>query len=314
MRRFIIDTDTGNDDVWALLCALRATDEVHVEAVTVVMGNVALDYCVKNALIAVERAETYKPPVYRGMSRALLHERAYGAGEVHGKDGLSNMNLPWPETKPCDQHAMDAIIDIVMANPGEIEIVTLGPLTNLAMAYLKEPRIAKAIKKVYIMGGTGLDQGNATPAGEFNVYIDAEAADVVLKSGMDMMWVTWDVCRGEAPLKSSDFDYIEKAGTPISQFAVRCTESVRAYDRMKWGKDTVGIIDSIIMIAAIWPEVQKNVYRANCTIETKGETSYGYFGIDKSNMHPDVGTKVEICSAVDAGAYKEHLFQLLRGI
>lgn len=313
MRRFIIDTDTGNDDVWAILCALRAQAEVHVEAITVVMGNVKLDYCVKNALIAVERAETYRPPVYRGMSRALLHDRPYGAGEVHGKDGLSNMNLPWPETKEEQKHAMDAIIDLVMANPGEIEIITLGPLTNLAMAYLKEPRIAKNIKKVYIMGGTGFDQGNATPAGEFNIYVDAEAANVVLKSGMDMMWVTWDVCRDRAPMTSADFEQIESAHTPLSEFAIRCTQSVRDYDRKKWGKDTVGIIDSIIMIAAIWPEVQKDVFSANCTIETKGDTAYGYFGIDKANMHPDVGTKVEICCRVDAELYKKHMIELLRG-
>lgn len=313
MRRFIIDTDTGNDDVWAILCALRATEDVRVEAITVVMGNVKLDYCVKNALIAVERAGTYRPPVYRGMERALMRARAYGAGEVHGKDGLSNMNLPWPETKPESKHAMDAIIDIVMANPGEIEIITLGPLTNLAMAYLKEPRIAQNIKKAYIMGGTGLDQGNATPAGEFNIYVDAEAADIVLKSGMDMMWVTWDVCREKSPLTSADFAAIESAHTPLSDFAIRCTESVRSYDRKKWGKDSVGIIDSIIMIAAIWPDVQQDVYAANCTIETKGETSYGYFGIDKTNMHPETGTRVEICSRVDAAKYKEHLTTLLRG-
>ena len=313
MHRLLIDTDTGNDDVWAIICALRATDLVKVEAITVVMGNVCLDYCVKNALIAVEQAGTYKPPVYRGMGRAILRDRPESAVYVHGKDGLSDMNLPWPETKEEKKHAIDAIIDTVMGNPGEIEIVTLGPLTNLAMAYLKEPRIAENVKKVYIMGGAGLDQGNMSPSTEFNIGVDVEAADIVLRSGMDMMWVTWDVCRGEAPLTGEDFKLLESYDTPLSRFAVRCTQSVREWDRNKYGKDTVGIIDSIIMLAVIYPEIQKNTYRAKCAIETGGTIAYGHFSIDKYKLTPDIGNEVEICQEVHADLYKKHLFELLSG-
>ena len=312
MRRFLIDTDTGNDDVWALIAALRAEEQIRVEAITVVVGNVPLDLCVKNALIAVEKADTYHPPVYKGMGRPIIRKMR-DASNVHGEDGLSNMNLPYPNIKPEKKHAVDAIIDIIMENPGEIEVVTLGPLTNLAMAYLIEPEIAHKIKKVFIMGGTGLDQGNATPAAEFNIMVDAEAASIVLESGMDMTWVTWDTARFSAAMTRADFDFIASAGTPLSDFCVRCVQSVREYDEKKYkNPDEIGIIDSVIMIAAIWQEVMKDVYSAYCSIETKGEKTYGYFSIDKHAMHNE-GVLTNICPAVDSKKYKDHLFKLFMG-
>lgn len=172
MRHILIDTDTGSDDVWAIIAALRATEDVHVDAITVVCGNVPLEICVKNALIATEVADTYFPPVYSGMSRPIVKEKLFSADYVHGSDGLGEMNLPYPAHQPEKQHAVDALVEHIMASDGELELITLGPLTNVAMAYLKEPAIAKKLKKLWIMGGTGYDQGNATPAAEFNVYVD----------------------------------------------------------------------------------------------------------------------------------------------
>ncbi|MBR0412709.1 MAG: nucleoside hydrolase, partial [Eubacterium sp.] len=99
---------------------------------------------------------------------------------VHGSDGLGEMHLPDPKHRPEKEHAVDALVRLIMDNPGELELITLGPLTNVALAFLKEPAIAKNVKKLWIMGGTGMDQGNATPAAEFNIYVDPEAADIVL--------------------------------------------------------------------------------------------------------------------------------------
>ena len=107
MRKLLIDTDTGSDDVWAIIAALRATEEVKVEAITVVCGNLPLDLCVKNALIAVDVAGTYQPPVYRGMARPILRPKLFTSEYVHGPDGLSNMNLPYPALKEADGHAVD---------------------------------------------------------------------------------------------------------------------------------------------------------------------------------------------------------------
>lgn len=132
MRHFLVDTDTGADDVWAIVEALRATEQVKVEAITVVCGNLPLDLCVKNAMIAAEQSNTYMPPVYRGMGRPLMKDTAIYASYVHGEDGLGNMNLPMPSAPVQKQHAIDAIIELAETFAGELEIVTCGPLTNLA--------------------------------------------------------------------------------------------------------------------------------------------------------------------------------------
>ena len=310
MRRLIIDTDTGSDDVWAIISALRATETVHVEAITVVCGNVSLDLCVKNALIATEVANTYFPPVYGGMARPMIREKLYTADYVHGSDGLGEMHLPDPAHQKQKEHAIDAIIDLVMSNPDELEIITLGPLTNIAMAYLKEPEIAKKVKKLWIMGGTGMDQGNATPAAEFNVYVDPEAASVVLKAGFNAVWVTWDVARCGTEITPDDVEFLLSKHHPVADFCYRCTQSLRAYDQKKFGHDSFGIIDSVIMMSCLYPEIMENVYDAYCEIELNRGVAYGYFSIDKHHqLHKP--SNATICSTVNAAAYKEHLFHLL---
>lgn len=310
MRRLIIDTDTGSDDVWAIIAALRATEEVKVEAITVVCGNVSLDLCVKNALIASEVADTYHPPVYRGMSRPMVRPKLFTADYVHGSDGLGEMNLPYPKQKEEKEHAIDAIIDLVNANPGELEMIALGPLSNIAMAYLKDPSIAQKIKKLWIMGGTGFDQGNATPAAEFNVYVDPEAASVVLNSGINTIWVTWDVARFGTALNAKDVERLLAPDHPIANFCYRCTQSLREYDRKKFGHDEFGIIDSVIMMAYLYPEIMQDVYEAYCEIELNRGVAYGYFSIDKQQqLHKPANAT--ICSVVDSEAYKDHLFHLL---
>ena len=310
MRRLIIDTDTGSDDVWAIIAALRATEEVRVEAITVVCGNVPLELCVKNALIACEVANTYYPPVYRGMSCPLVREKLFTADYVHGSDGLGEMHLPDPEHRPADGHAVDAIIDLVTANPGELEIITLGPLTNLAMALRKEPAIAQQIKKLWIMGGTGFDQGNATPAAEFNIYVDPEAASIVLHAGVDAVWVTWDVARSGTEITPKDVSWLLEQHHPVADFCYRCTQSLREYDRKKFGHESFGIIDSVIMMALLYPDIMRDVYDAYCEVELNRGIAYGYFSIDKHHqLHKP--SNATICSVVDAEAYKRHLFQLL---
>lgn len=231
MRHILIDTDTGSDDVWAIIAALRATEDVHVDAITVVCGNVPLEICVKNALIATEVADTYFPPVYSGMSRPIVKEKLFSADYVHGSDGLGEMNLPYPAHQPEKQHAVDALVEHIMASDGELELITLGPLTNVAMAYLKEPAIAKKLKKLWIMGGTGYDQGNATPAAEFNVYVDPEAAHIVMHAGFNAVWVTWDVARFGTEITPEDLEMLRAKDHPVSNFCIRCTQSLREYDR-----------------------------------------------------------------------------------
>lgn len=310
LRRFIVDTDTGSDDVWAIIEALRATEVVRVEAVTVVCGNLPLDLCVKNARLAVEAAGTYRPPVYRGMERPLLRRQSYRAENVHGRDGLGEMNLPDPPGAAETKHAVDAIVELVMANPGELEIVACGPLTNLAMALLKEPRLAENIRRAWILGGAAGASGNMTPAAEYNVYSDPEAASIVLDSGLDTVWVTWDCARGDTEITSAEVDRLLSCGSAPARFCALCTRCLRKYYRGLYGRDSYGVVDSLLMTVALYPEIMDGAFRANCAVELHGTETRGYFRIDR---HGRLGREPNgtVCPAVDAAQYKQHLFRLL---
>ena len=306
LRRIIVDTDTGSDDVWAIIEALRATDIVRVEAITVVYGNFPLDLCVKNAMLAVDAAGTYVPPVYRGMERPLLNPETFYAPEVHGADGLGGMDLPMPERPVETKHAVDTIIDLVMAAPGEIEIVTCGPLTNLALAIQKEPRLAGSIKKAWILGGAAGGIGNMTPKAEFNIYADQEAADIVLRSGVEATWVTWDSAVGETEITREDVTKLLTCGDGAGAFCALCTRQLREYYRRTQGRDTYAVIDALVMTAALYPEVMERPFRTNCSIELAAGELRGYFRMD-DNSPPNA----IVCPAVKAAVFKEKLFSLL---
>ena len=306
LRRFLIDTDTGSDDVWAIIEALRATDIVRVEAVTVVCGNLPLDLCVKNAMLAVDVAGTYAPPVYRGMEYPLVNPEAFYAPDVHGADGLGGMELP-PSPRPVEtKHAVDAIIDLVMSNPGQLEIVTCGPLTNLAAALQKEPRLAENVKKVWVLGGSASGAGNMTPNAEFNIYADPEAADIVLKAGMDTVWVTWDSAVGDTEITPDEVTQLLNSGDQAAVFCARCTRTLREYYRNTYGGDTFAVIDTLVMTAALFPEVMEGTVRTNCTVELALGDMRGFFRMD-----PTQPPNATVCPAVNAGLFKSSLFPLL---
>ena len=347
MRRIIIDTDTGSDDAWAIVEALRAVQTVKVEAVTVVCGNFLLDLCVKNALLAEEAAGTYLPPVFRGMERPLLERRLFCAENVHGADGLGGINLP-PSSRTAEpKHASQAIIDLVMQNPGEIEIVTCGPLTNLAMAVLLEPALAENVKCAWILGGTADAVGNLTPAAEYNVGTDPEAAHIVLNSGMRAIWVTWDTARGSTEITQEDVEALLGSGSEAARFCALCTRALAKYYYQKYGRNTFGVIDSMVMTAALYPEVMEECFPAECRIELADAEHRGHFYVKRTETGTqstdaytgaETGTQsveadiraeaksgdvnacgkskaeaalVRVCTRINAARYKEIMFSLL---
>ncbi|HXO93453.1 MAG TPA: nucleoside hydrolase, partial [Candidatus Acidoferrum sp.] len=167
-RTFLIDTDTASDDAVALIMALRAPD-VHVAAITIVAGNVDVQQATRNALYTVELCGA-KAPVYSGAEKPLL--RTYeNATWFHGRDGLGDHNYPAPSQSPEKLHAADAIIGTIEANPGLV-LVTLGPLTNIALALSKRPEIAAKVSRCVVMGGAPCCEGNVTPAAEYNIWVD----------------------------------------------------------------------------------------------------------------------------------------------
>jgi inosine-uridine nucleoside N-ribohydrolase len=191
-HRIIIDTDPGVDDALAILLALRSP-ELQVEAITPVAGNVGLEFTLPNALKLVEIAGRTDVPVAGGARHPLVRQ-LITASHVHGNNGLAGVEFPEPKIKPVAETAPEMIRKIVNANPGEISIVAVGPLTNVAMALRADPALAGKLRSIVIMGGS-LSGGNVTPAAEFNVYVDPEAARVVFDAGVPLTMVGLDVTR-----------------------------------------------------------------------------------------------------------------------
>lgn len=309
MRRILIDTDTASDDVVAIIAALR-DPAVHVEAITVVAGNVPIQLAVKNALIAVQMANTYAPPVYQGVAKPMLRE-LFTSEYVHGADGMGNMDLPAPTLLPASGHAIDKLIEVIQRYPGEIELITLGPLTNLALAYLKAPEIAQQVNRVVIMGGQGLGSGNITPVAEFNLFVDAEAAQIVVSSGMPIMFVGWDVSTDETFINQQDMDYLIASGSTIAQFCVRCNRTLQEHNAEYWGKVGFDLPDPVTMIAALYPEIITEQFSAYCSVEYKSADTYGQLIIDRHQLLKRP-TNAQICIKVDAQRFKHLLFERIQ--
>ncbi|WP_433771966.1 nucleoside hydrolase [Pseudomonas putida] len=189
----IIDTDPGADDVVALLFALASPQELNIRALTTVAGNVRLDKTSRNARLAREWAGREEVPVYAGAEKPMMREPIY-AENVHGVEGLSGVPIHEPKKGLADGNAIDYLIDTLMAaQPHSITIAMLGPQTNLALAFIREPGIAQGIKEVVIMGGAHFNGGNITPLAEFNLFADPQAAEVVIKSGVKLTYLSLDV-------------------------------------------------------------------------------------------------------------------------
>jgi purine nucleosidase len=231
--RILLDCDPGIDDAMAILFALKS-DNVKLEGITTVGGNISPDQTTQNALEILEVAGHYEVPVARGVAKPLLRDLK-STGEVHGKDGLGNVNLPLPRIKEKPIHAVDLIINTIMDNPGEITLVPVGPLTNIAVAVVKEPRLKDYVKDVVIMGGAVTVAGNITSEAEFNIYTDPEAAKMVFHSGMPITLVGLDVTM-KTLLKPEHLAEIEEANTPVTRLVGKIAKHY-----MKFYKEVVGV-------------------------------------------------------------------------
>ena len=219
-KRIILDTDPGIDDALAILLAL-GVPEVELEALTVTFGNCSVDQGVINALSILELAGATDIPVARGADRPLVQPLLL-APETHGNSGLGYAQLPSPKIKPDPTPAVSLLIEKILANPGDITIVAVGPLTNLALAIRTEPGLLAAIKEVYIMGGAIRYDGNTTPQAEFNAYSDPHAAHIVFHSGLPITLVPLDVTY-QVIFTSDDLARLQQVDVPLTRFIGEAT-------------------------------------------------------------------------------------------
>lgn len=219
-QRILIDTDPGIDDSLAILLAL-ASPELSLEGLSIVHGNCSVDQGLNNALAVLELAGATHIPVARGCELPLVQPSLL-APETHGDSGIGYARPPKPVTQPVWQHAVDFLIEKILSAPGEYTVVAIGPLTNLAMAMRKEPKIIPAIKEIVCMGAAIRHQGNTTPLAEFNVYVDPHAAHIVFHSGVPLTLVPLDVTY-QCILTPADVQRLLKIDSPVTRFIADAT-------------------------------------------------------------------------------------------
>ncbi|MEM0288080.1 MAG: nucleoside hydrolase [Nitrososphaerota archaeon] len=311
MLHLILDTDTAGDDTIAMLMALRASN-AKLEAVTINCGNIDFDQQVENALYTIEFAGmSGKVPVYPGARHPLLKDWKT-AEYVHGRDGMGNSNFPRAKQRPENRHAVDAIIEAVNAKPGEITIVEIAPMTNLAMALRKDPSIADKVKALYFMGGTNYYQGNVTPAAEFNIWVDPDAAKIVLNSGIPTTMVGWEICMRSGLLDRKEYTEIQRFGTKESEFFMSVNRQVLRFMKRAYGLDAITCPDSITMAIVLNPSIVKSIKQRYVEVDNVSEISRGATWIDELMIlkrRPNVNVVYEASHA----AFKDMLSRLLMG-
>ena len=224
-------------------------------------------------------------PVYRGCKRPLARKPTKAA-YVFGEDGMSDANFPKARQRPEKKHAVDAIVDLVMANPGEITILAQAPLTNIATAYQREPKIARAVKHLWIMGGTDNAIGNTTPAAEFNFFVDPEAAKIVLNAGFKLTLSTWTLAMSSGILRPKDFSAIERMNTKLSRFFLKVNEATLAFMRDHHGAAHSAHPDSLTCAMMLDESLILEAEDCAVDVETKGELTRGYSSVS-SKILPD---------------------------
>lgn len=274
-RKIIIDTDPGQDDAVALLLAF-ASPELEVLGVTCVAGNVPLALTTVNARKICELAARADCDVYAG-AEAPLSRPLVTAENVHGKTGLDGADLPEPTMKLWPG-AVDFIVEMVRAHPGAVTLCPLGPLTNIATALKKAPDLADKVQEIVLMGGGYFEQGNVTPSAEFNIYVDPEAAEIVLKSGAKIIMLPLD-CTHQALTTPAHVAGFERMGTAVGDAVAGLTHFFERFDKEKYGSEGAPLHDPCVIAYLLKPELFSGRF-VNVEIETESELTLGATVVD----------------------------------
>jgi purine nucleosidase len=312
MRSFLIDTDTASDDAVAIIMALSAP-EIRVCGLTTVAGNVGLEQATRNALYTAEVCGA-DVPVFEGAASPLTraHEDAHW---FHGRDGLSDRNYPQPRRQPESEHAVEAIIRLCREEPG-LTLVTLGPLTNIALAVARDPSIIGKIGRCVVMGGAPCCEGNVTPAAEYNIWVDPEAARMVFCSGLPIEMVGWQVSRGPSVLKEEEIAGVLALDTAKARFAIECNGRAKEAYFTQTGERGLSLADPTAMAVALDRTIGTEWSRHLVEIECASELTRGMTVVDRLNVTHDAnnavawkraldsGVKSDVCWTIDAARFK----------
>lgn len=282
--KIIIDTDPGQDDAVAILLALASPDEITVLGITAVAGNVPLALTEKNARIICELAGRPDIAVFAGCDRPLV-QPLVTAEHVHGKTGLDGIALPDPTMPLQDRHAVDFIIDTLRSEPpGSVTLCPLGPLTNIATAFTRAPDIAARVKEIVLMGGAYFEVGNITPAAEFNIYVDPEAAEIVFQSGVPLVVMPLDVTHKVLTTRPR-IDAIRAIGSPVAHAVASWTDFFERFDMAKYGAEGAPLHDPCVIAYLLAPALftgrHINVEIETTSALTRGMTVADWWGVTK---------------------------------
>ncbi|MDF0600898.1 nucleoside hydrolase [Psychromarinibacter sp. C21-152] len=272
-RKIIIDTDPGQDDAIAILLALASPDALELLGITCVAGNVPLPLTAENARKVCELAGKVDVPVYAGCE-APMARKLVTAEHVHGKTGLDGADLPPPTMPLQDTHAVDFLIDTLRRAPaGSVTLCPLGPLTNIGTAFARAPDIVDRVQQIVLMGGAYFEVGNITPAAEFNIYVDPEAADRVMTSGVDIVVSPLDVTH-KALTTRPRIEAFRALGTRIGEAVAGWTDFFERFDMEKYGQDGAPLHDPTVIAYLLQPELFTG-RRINVEIETQSDLTRG---------------------------------------
>ncbi|AZQ67712.1 nucleoside hydrolase [Silicimonas algicola] len=281
-RKIIIDTDPGQDDAVAILLALASPEEIEVLGVVAVAGNVPLALTQKNARIVCELAGRPDVPVFAGRD-APLDRILVTAEHVHGKTGLDGPPLPEPTMPLQDKDGVDFIVETLRAEPeGTVTLVPIGPLTNIAAAFVAAPDIVERVQEIVLMGGAYFEVGNITPAAEFNIYVDPEAAEIVFNSGVPLTVMPLDVTH-KALTSEAIVQRFRDMGTEVGRMVAAWTDFFERFDMKKYGSEGAPLHDPCTVAYLIRPDLFEGRH-INVEIEvasplTRGMTVADWWGV-----------------------------------
>ncbi len=309
-KKIIIDTDCGSDDAMAIAMALN---DPHYEILffTTVSGNVEAAQATINTLTTIEYAQSYEPPVYMGARKPLL-KKLECAHETHGEDGMGDIGLVPKRLKARPENGILKLLEALReSKPGEIDIIALGPLTNIAIALRLDEEAVKKAGRIVVMGTAGLGTGNVSPVAEFNIWQDAEAAKLVTESGLEnLIYVGWDACLEESMLSPDEIKKIRESGS-IGKFAIDCNRVLMEMNKDRFGDYYLDMADPAAMAAALYQDCIEACDKYYCEVDVSAGPSYGGVLVDKyhfSGKEPNA----YICSKLKADKYKEYIYKTLK--